>query len=108
MFARWLKTSVRPYDHPGRWGGDEFVVLLSPCDQITLEQIACRIRASVEQESKSTGSPFTISVGGYFCQPGDTLDTILRNADQALYEAKHSGRNRVCIRMADGEAVHTA
>ena len=106
--AQWLKTSVRPYDHPGRWGGDEFVVLLSPCDQITLEQIACRIRASVEQESKYTGSPFTISVGGYFCQPGDSLDTILRNADQALYEAKHSGRNRVCIRTAEGEAVHTA
>lgn len=106
--ALWLKASVRPYDHPGRWGGDEFVVLLSPCDQHTLEQVAGRIRTSVELESQYTGTPVTISVGGYFCQPGDDLDTLLRNADQALYEAKHSGRNRVCIRTAEGEEVHPA
>jgi len=106
--ALWLRASVRPYDHPGRWGGDEFVVPLSPCDQHTLEQIANRIRASVEQESQRTGTPVTISVGGYFCQPGDDLDTLLRNADQALYEAKRSGRNQVCIRTASGEERYPA
>ena len=106
--ALWLKAAVRPYDHPGRWGGDEFVVLLSPCDAATLEQIACRIRASVEQESQRTGTPVTISVGGYFCQPGEDLDVLLRNADQALYEAKRNGRNRVCIRTGTGEAIHPA
>ena len=106
--ALWLKAAVRPYDHPGRWGGDEFVVLLSPCDAATLEQIACRIRASVEQESQRTGTPVTISVGGYFCQPGEDLDVLLRNADQALYEAKRNGRNRVCIRTGAGEAIHPA
>lgn len=106
--ALWLKASVRPYDHPGRWGGDEFVVLLSPCDQHTLEHVAGRIRTSVEQESQHSGTPVTISVGGYFCQPGDSLDTLLRNADQALYEAKRSGRNRVCIRTAEGQEVHPA
>lgn len=106
--ALWLKAAVRPYDHPGRWGGDEFVVLLSPCDAATLEQISCRIRASVEQESQRTGTPVTISVGGYFYQPGEDLDALLHNADQALYEAKRSGRNRVCIRTAAGEAIHPA
>ncbi|MBY6034503.1 sensor domain-containing diguanylate cyclase [Marinobacter daepoensis] len=106
--ALWLKAAVRPYDHPGRWGGDEFVVLLSPCDPATLEQIACRIRTSVEKESQRTGSAITISVGGYFCPPGEDLDTLLRIADQALYEAKRSGRNRVCIHTATGKEIHPA
>lgn len=89
--ALWLKAAVRPYDHPGRWGGDEFVVLLSPCDKDTLEQIANRVRTSVEQESQRTGTSVTISVGGYFSQPGDDMDTLLRNADHALYQAKRGG-----------------
>ncbi|GGC65729.1 sensor domain-containing diguanylate cyclase [Marinobacter halophilus] len=106
--ALWLKAAVRPYDHPGRWGGDEFVVLLSPCDQDTLEQVAGRVCASVEQESQRTGIPVTVSVGGCFCQPGDDLDTLLRNADQALYEAKHKGRNQVCILDASDKESHPA
>jgi diguanylate cyclase (GGDEF)-like protein len=95
--ALWLKAGVRPYDAPGRWGGDEFVVILSPCDTHTLSQIANRIRHSVEEESRKTGTPVTVSVGGYLCEPGDTSDGILREADRALYEAKEQGRNRVCI-----------
>ncbi|KPQ26935.1 MAG: GGDEF domain protein [Marinobacter excellens HL-55] len=104
--ALWLRAAVRPYDHPGRWGGDEFVVLLSPCDKDTLEQIAKRVHTSVEQESQRTGISVTISVGGYFSHPGDDLDTLLHNADQALYQAKHGGRNRVCIHADTGEETH--
>lgn len=103
--ALWLKASVRPYDHPGRWGGDEFVILLSPCSPTTLEQIATRMRETVEQESRKTGTPVTISIGGYFSEPGDDSDTILRKADQALYRAKSQGRNRVCINGP--EAIET-
>ena len=95
--ALWLKASVRPYDHPGRWGGDEFVVVLSPCDAETMLQIAHRVRASIEQDSRLTDTPVTVSVGAYFSGPGDSLDEILRKADQALYLAKERGRNRVCI-----------
>ena len=104
--ALWLKASVRPYDQPGRWGGDEFVVILSPCDRLTLQQIACRIRAEVEKESRHTSTPVTISVGGCFCLPGEDMDTILGNTDKALYEAKHRGRNRVCIHTENGPVVH--
>ncbi|WP_372964145.1 diguanylate cyclase domain-containing protein [Marinobacter sp.] len=102
-----LETSVRPYDHLGRWGGDEFVVLLSPCDEQILEHIARRVRVCVERESAYTGYPVTVSIGGYFCQPGDSLDTILHNADKALYIAKKQGRNRACIHTANGEEIHT-
>lgn len=103
--ALWLKAGVRPYDHPGRWGGDEFVVLLSPCDPDTLEQIARRIRELVEQESRKTGAAVTVSVGGFFARPGDTSDTILRHADRALYRAKAGGRNQVCIDTRDDETA---
>jgi len=99
--ALWLKAGVRPYDHPGRWGGDEFVVVLSHCDRDTLHQIASRIRETIERDSIRTGTPVTVSVGGYFCQPGDDVDTILRQADQALYRVKQQGRNRVLI--VDGQ-----
>ncbi|MCM0613680.1 GGDEF domain-containing protein [Marinobacter sediminum] len=103
--ALWLKAGVRPYDHPGRWGGDEFVVLLSPCDQQTLEQIAGRIRQLVEQESGKTGHNVTVSVGGYLCSAEDNSNTILRQADRALYQAKNQGRNRVCIATAQNGLV---
>lgn len=95
--ALWLRASLRPYDHPGRWGGDEFVVVLSPCDSDTLRQVACRILETVERESIETGAPVTVSVGGYYCQPGEDFDTILRQADQALYRVKQEGRNSVHV-----------
>lgn len=103
--ALWLKAGIRPYDHPGRWGGDEFVVILSPCDSRTLKTIANRIKQMVEQESEKTGTPVTASVGAYLTQPGDTSDTILRRADSALYEAKRRGRNRVCISTPEDEEI---
>ncbi|NWO05472.1 MAG: GGDEF domain-containing protein [Alteromonadaceae bacterium] len=87
-------------------GGDEFVVILSPCDRATLQQIACRIRADVEKESRHTGMPVTISVGACYCLPGEDMDTILGKTDKALYEAKHRGRNRVCIHTENGPVVH--
>ena len=106
--ALWLKAGVRPYDHPGRWGGDEFVVVLSPCDRDTLRQIATRIRETIERDSIRTGTPVTVSVGGYYCQPGDDVDTILRQADQALYQVKQQGRNRVFIADGSGREINPA
>lgn len=98
--ALWLKAGLRPYDQPGRWGGDEFVVVLSPCDRNTLHRIASRIRETVERDSIQTGAPVTVSIGGYYCQPGDDFDTVLHQADQALYEVKQTGRNSVHIAEA--------
>ena len=106
--ALWLKAGVRPYDQPGRWGGDEFVILLAPCDPITLEHVARRIRETVEQESRKTGTPVTVSVGGYFSKPGDNIDTVLRNADNALYRAKNEGRNRICINPPENTEINPA
>ncbi len=90
-----LKAGIRPYDHAARWGGDEFLVLLSPCDETTLQQIGERLRLSIEQTGLPEGRKITVSVGSCLAQPGDQLERLLKSADDALYEAKASGRNRM-------------
>lgn len=49
-----------------------------------------------------------MSVGGYFALPGDNSDTILRHADRARYQAKHEGRNRVCITVSEDPEINPA
>ncbi|WP_415259039.1 diguanylate cyclase domain-containing protein [Thauera phenylacetica] len=95
--ARVLEGCLRPYDRAARWGGDEFLVLLSPCDGATLEAIAHRVRADIEHGSAACGETFTVTVGACLAEPGETLGTVLQRADEALYRAKEAGRNRVVI-----------
>ncbi|WP_375177407.1 diguanylate cyclase domain-containing protein [Marinobacter mobilis] len=95
--AHWLKACLRPYDIAGRWGGDEFVVLLSPCDLQTLEHTAQRIRVNIESQGKALGLPVSVSIGGHLAGAHENLDDLLKQADQALYQAKQNGRNQVRI-----------
>lgn len=92
-----LRASIRPYDQAGRWGGDEFLVVLSPCDGHTLETIGARIRVRIESGISQAGPGLTVSVGGYLAQPADTVEVILQRADEALYAAKAEGRNSLHI-----------
>lgn len=101
LVAHVLKENLRPYDSAARWGGDEFLVLLSPCDQVTLLSIGERIRAHLADTFELEGWPTTASLGGYLAQPGDTKDVILQNADEAMYRAKMAGRNRFRLAKSD-------
>jgi len=103
--AHWLRASLRPYDQAGRWGGDEFVVILAPCDAHTLSHIGQRIRTHIESQSRAMGMPVTVSIGGHLAQPGEPLDEILRQADQALYRAKQAGRNQLVTSDALSETA---
>ncbi|MEW6602585.1 MAG: sensor domain-containing diguanylate cyclase [Nitrospirota bacterium] len=94
-----LKTS-RSFDTISRWGGDEFVGIISYVDKQRLFQIADRFRILVEQSAiyKDSGViKVTISIGAAMARPGDTADILLKRADSALYECKASGRNRVLV-----------
>lgn len=96
--GRLLACSIRPYDCAARWGGDEFLVLLSPCDHDTLAGLGERIRAGVEAGIALPGETgVTVSIGACLASAGESLETILHRADQALYAAKAEGRNRLCI-----------
>ncbi len=97
-----LKKTTRKFDIVARCGGEEFSVLLLDCPRQRALEIAERIRAAVENEqfSISNGKVIHITVSiGVSAFPDTTKDAhfLQKQADNALYEAKHSGRNRVCL-----------
>ncbi|MFA6120681.1 MAG: diguanylate cyclase [Sideroxydans sp.] len=93
-----LNAMKRRYDHAGRWGGEEFLVLLPECGNEDLLLIAERIRAAVSILRIETGTQvfsFTVSIGAHHPSTPQTLDAMLQQVDKALYVAKASGRNQV-------------
>lgn len=90
--AEVLQDALRPYDQAARWGGDEFLVLLSPCDEDNLRRVAERLRCNVKTQVGRESS-ITISIGACLSMPGESLDAMLQRADEALYHAKDEGRN---------------
>ena len=95
--ARLLEESLRPYDHAARWGGDEFLVLLTPCQADDLATVASRIRQRVADQAQRSASGVTVSIGACQVMPDEALTHALKCADEALYQAKASGRNRLVI-----------
>jgi two-component system cell cycle response regulator len=100
-FTRRLTTSLRPYDAVGRYGGEEFLVVLPGCDTEAAVRHADRLRTLICDESFDTSEgrhTVTCSLGVASTSTGaektDT-DALIRAADVALYKAKHNGRNRV-------------
>jgi diguanylate cyclase (GGDEF)-like protein len=98
-FARTVLASMRDSDVAGRWGGEEFLLVLSGTDGAGAGQLAERIRAQVAEGSLLTpeGVPVrvTASFGVAPYEEGQNLETLVATADAALYEAKRGGKNRV-------------
>jgi diguanylate cyclase (GGDEF)-like protein len=98
--AQRMVRMMRPYDAIGRYGGEEFMMVLPECDQRRTMDIAERLRESVSKALIVTPDgeiPVTMSLG-VAAYPEMTIakaDMIVRAADAALYRAKQSGRNRV-------------
>ncbi|AHV94245.1 sensor domain-containing diguanylate cyclase [Bordetella holmesii] len=95
--AALLRSRARASDMLGRLGGEEFVVILPNTDRPQALQAAERIRAAVETFQAVPGGACTVSVGvAVYPHEGASLTEVLARADDALYEAKRGGRNRVC------------
>jgi two-component system cell cycle response regulator len=97
---------VRSIDLVARLGGEEFVVVMPETTLQAAVSVAERLRGSVAAQPfvmHGTGEhqPITISAGVAVAQPGDTVDTLLQRADDALYQAKNSGRNKVVAQNSD-------
>ena len=95
-----ISETLREYDIAGRYGGEEFAVLAPGTSSGDLVSLAERIRQTVEQleiQNSSAIVHVTVSVGVAALDEHDSLETLLERADNALYQAKHEGRNRVVV-----------
>jgi diguanylate cyclase (GGDEF)-like protein len=98
LFARTMKENLRPDDTPGRYGGEEFLLILPNSSIDEAKQTVDRLRVTLSGEQASAGSiPFTASWGLTTSAAGTTFDEILVAADEALYAAKRAGRNRIMV-----------
>ena len=98
MVARTLGATTRAGDVVGRWGGEEFLAILSGEDRAALEAAGERYRVMVQRCSLPLDEgtlAVTVSIGGSLATAWTVVDDVVRAADQRLYEAKREGRNRV-------------
>lgn len=97
--AREISKHIRQSDMACRYGGEEFVLILPKCDLEGAEMLAERIRSGIEASAFVTCAgkrSVTVSIGCTMHWPGDSQHSLFTRADEALYKAKHGGRNRVC------------
>lgn len=100
--GRLLKGTIREVDFAARYGGDEFIIVLPQTDQAGIETFCERVRTKIEDhlfKNEHYEIKLTASFGYAICNPGAedlSSKSLIRVADFALYNAKRSGRNKVC------------
>lgn len=96
-----LRWSVRKIDSGFRYGGEEFAVILPRCDREALVALAERVRAAFAAEAFPVGQGeaqrLSVSIGAALYRRGAPLESFIRSADRALYEAKRGGKNQVVL-----------
>ncbi|TQV72319.1 GGDEF domain-containing protein [Aliikangiella marina] len=100
MVAKCLTNTVRHNDYVARWGGEEFLVILTEIIDISSERVYERIRQAVADIRLSQGNQqfsITVSIGIARFRDREGVASVMREADKALYRAKENGRNRIEI-----------
>ena len=93
-----IRKSIRSYDYVGRYGGEEFVVILPSTARDQVEVVVERIRTNIEQNPLIFGGetiPLTASLGVATARNNFDTEQLVKQADEAMYHAKATGRNRV-------------
>ena len=98
--AATVSNSIRVSDHIFRYGGEEFVVILSRINKETTKTLSEKIRREVERDYLVDGDnelKVTMSIGAAIITPEDTEASLFERADKALYQAKQNGRNQILL-----------
>ncbi|MBT3701493.1 MAG: PleD family two-component system response regulator [Alphaproteobacteria bacterium] len=101
-FAHRIQQNVRGIDLAARYGGEEFMIVMPETDLTVAQTVAERLRGFVAEQPFKVSADVgelvvTVSLGVTVSGPGDVPETMIKRADDALYKAKHDGRNRVVI-----------
>jgi diguanylate cyclase (GGDEF)-like protein/PAS domain S-box-containing protein len=101
MIAQTLRGNIRETDTMGRWGGEEFLVILHDIDADSLLKIGKKLLNLVRNSHLSLPDnrilSATISIGGTLVRNTDTIDSLVDRADRLMYQSKANGRNRITI-----------
>ncbi len=95
-----LSLHTRDTDVCGRWGGEEFVVILFNMDEKRLARVAEKLRSMIANSVTKVGDKeliVTVSIGAALAHKDESFDELLARADQLLYQSKQNGKNRVTI-----------
>jgi diguanylate cyclase (GGDEF)-like protein/PAS domain S-box-containing protein len=101
MIAQTLRANIRETDTMGRWGGEEFLVVLRDIELESLRNIGEKLLNLVRESHMVLPDKrilsATISIGGTLARKTDTIDSIVERADRLMYQSKANGRNRITI-----------
>ena len=103
MVAKSLQANSRSFDVVARWGGEEFLAIIVNVNDETLHRVAYKLRTLVAKSSLHVGNErigVTISLGATLARPKDTVESLMKRADQAMYRKKLSGRNQESTKIA--------
>jgi diguanylate cyclase (GGDEF)-like protein/hemerythrin-like metal-binding protein len=92
-----MRRFTRATDMLGRWGGEEFVIVLPHTGIVSARLFAEKLRGAVEAYDFALGRPVTASFGVAECLEGEEWESWVARADAAMYRAKRAGRNRVVV-----------
>lgn len=99
-----IRRSLRSFELVYRLGGDELLIVLPGATAATARDLAEAVRAAIEA-ARPGGLDVTVSIGVASAHGGVAFDALFRDADDALYRAKHDGRNRVALASGGLQAV---
>ena len=97
-FVKAIQSIIRPYDFLGRYGGEEFLIVITESTRAAWKGLFERVRAEIAEHkiiTRSDAVDITISIGVSDSKGDETADEMLAAADEALYKAKDNGRNQV-------------
>jgi diguanylate cyclase (GGDEF)-like protein/PAS domain S-box-containing protein len=100
MVARTLANSLRSFDIPGRWGGDEFIAVVTNVNADQLRSVADKVRSLVAESyiaNESGTLRVTASIGAVLAQFDDSIESLVKRADKLMFASKAAGKNAVSV-----------